>query len=159
MKYYIDCEFDGHNGPLLSIAMINTYGLSCHFSTTEEAINPWVLEHVIPNINKHDADVADRRPLKHIGPALLHFIAVSSLMSDTEHTIIADSPVDIGRFCVAISTDKNGDWAPVDFPLLRFEVHNVDAWADFTAPHGAVRHNAYWDAMALEHYLEHKNGL
>jgi hypothetical protein len=154
MKYYIDCEFDGHNGPLLSIAMVGENGLSCHFRTTEEAINPWVLENVMPHMEKHDADVAETMPLNSIGPTLLRFIGLSTRRGDNEHAIIADSVVDIGRFCRAISTGDDGEWASVGFLLLHFEVHNVDAWATFAAPHGAVRHNAYWDAMALEHCLE-----
>ena len=29
-RFYIDCEFDGHDGPLLSIAMVAENGLSIH---------------------------------------------------------------------------------------------------------------------------------
>ena len=62
-------------------------------------------------------------------------------------TIIADSVVDIGRFCRALSTDADGGWRSVDYPVMRFEVHDVAAYP--TVIPGAVQHNAWWDAMAL----------
>jgi hypothetical protein len=136
--------------------MVSEVGLACHLTTNEVPINPWVLENVMPHMTKHDADVTGYMlPLNNIGPALLHFIEISSGRNrlDHSHTIIADSVVDIGRFCTAISTNKQGEWAHVDFPLLRFEVHNVEPWADFDAPAGAIRHNAYWDAVALQRCL------
>ena len=69
-----------------------------------------------------------------------------------EPTIVADSVVDIGRFCRALSTGMDGGWSSVDYPVVRFEVHDVAAYPT-TLP-GAVQHNAWWDAMALRHMLE-----
>jgi hypothetical protein len=69
--------------------------------------------------------------------------------------IIADSPVDIWRFCEAISTGSDGEWASTEFPHMSFEVHNVDCYP--TDLPGAVQHNAWWDAMALRHKLAAQN--
>lgn len=140
--FYIDCEFDGHGGPLLSIAMVRDDGRSIHITTKETARDPWVLENVVPLLEKHSADTAEMLDISDVGAALKAFIG------DCDHpVIIADSPVDIGRFCAAISTGPDGGWASTDYPRMAFGVENVDCYPT-TVP-GAIQHNAYWDAMAL----------
>lgn len=147
MKYYLDTEFDGHGGPLLSIALVREDGLSIHLRTTDRANDPWVMDNVQPRMDAHYADMqANVRP-NGIGAHLRQFIA-----DDGWPVIIADSPVDIGRFCTAISTGPDGKWASADYPRMTFEVHNVDCYP--TTLKGAVRHNAWWDAMALRHLLQ-----
>lgn len=120
MRYYIDCEFDGHGGPLLSIALVREDGRSIHIGVLMEARDPWVVENVVPIMGRHGAT-------------------------------FADSPVDIGRFCSALTTSPLGGWASAEYPLMTFEVHNVDCYP--TTLEGAVQHNAWWDAMALRQKL------
>lgn len=146
MRYYLDTEFDGHNGPLLSLALVAEEGLSLHLRTTARAADPWVVQNVEPLMGEHDADVRGEVATNRIGALIRGFIA-----PDQSPVIIADSPVDIGRFCSAISTGEDGGWASADYPLMTFEVHNVDAYPTTLA--GAVQHNAWWDAMALRHKL------
>lgn len=145
-RFYIDCEFDGHNGPLLSIAMVAEDGLGLHLTTTEEANDPWVLVNVVPLLSYHDADISGRVDLNEVGDALRSFMRGVDCP-----VIVADSPVDIGRFCQALSTNRDGGRASTDYPQLRFEVHNVDCYPTSLAD--AVQHNAYWDAMALREAL------
>jgi hypothetical protein len=147
MIYYLDTEFDGHNGPLLSIALVSADGLSIHLRTTDRASDPWVMQNVEPLMDQHDADMdaSNVRP-NLIGSLLRRFIA-----DDEAPVIIADSPVDIGRFCRALTTHEDGGWASADYARMTFEVHNVDCYPT-TLP-GAVQHNAWWDAMALRHLL------
>jgi hypothetical protein len=145
-QFYIDCEFDGHGGPLLSIAVVTEDGLSAHFQTTAAASDPWVIENVMPLMGLHDADVAGVMPVEQVGGALRYFIGCCE-----RPVVIADSPVDIGRFCAAISTGDDGGWASTGYPQMTFEVHNVDCYP--TDLEGAVQHNAWWDAMALRHKL------
>jgi hypothetical protein len=146
-RFYIDCEFDGHGGPLLSIAMVGEDGISLHVTVTgQDASDPWVRENVVPLLDSHDADfIAECSPYR-VG---------SWLRMMLEHVdspiIIADSPVDVGRFCAAISTGEDGGWASSDYPRMTFEVHNVDCYP--TDLPGAVQHNAWWDAMALRHLI------
>jgi hypothetical protein len=140
-KFYIDCEFDGHDGPLLSIAMVKDDGTGIYVNTTSVAKDPWVVANVVPLLDLHDCRTAVRCLPDEVGAVLQTFI-------DSENPIIvADSPVDIGRFCRAISTGPDGRWASADYPRMTFEVHNVDCYP--TALEGAVQHNAWWDAMAL----------
>jgi len=145
-RFYIDCEFDGHDGPLLSIAMVKDDGTGIYVNTTSVAKDPWIVANVVPLLDLHDCRMAVRCLPNEVGAVLRTFI-------DSETPIIvADSPVDIGRFCRAISTGPAGGWASAEYPHMTFEVHNVDCYP--TALEGAVQHNAWWDAMALRAALE-----
>lgn len=141
--FYIDCEFDGHDGPLLSIAMVRGDGWSLHVEVADVVVaDPWVRDNVVPILGSHHADISCCVRPKEVGRQLRHFIG------DCQRpTIIADSPVDIGRFCRAISTGEDGGWASTGYPHMTFIVRNVDCYPTVLA--GAVRHNAWWDAMAL----------
>jgi hypothetical protein len=148
MRYYLDCEFDGHNGPLLSMALVAQDGPSLYVRTAARAHEPWVIVNVEPLMGEHHAGSFGMHvPSAGVGEWLRNFIG-----GDAHPVIIADSPVDIGRFCRAISTGEDGGWASADYPTMTFEVHNVDCYPT-TLP-GAVQHNAWWDAMALRHLLQ-----
>lgn len=146
MRYYIDTEFDGHNGPLLSLAIINgchNYGTSLHVHTTERATNPWVIANVEPHMDSHLADFSYTEVhVNGVGEIIREFLAC-----DVDPVIVADSPVDIARFCTALSTSEFGQWTSANWPRMTFEIHNVDCYP--TKFSRAVRHNAWWDAMAL----------
>lgn len=143
--FYIDCEFDGHNGPLLSIALVKDDGRGIHIATTVEASDPWVLANVVPLIDRHECKMAVRCLPDEVGAAIRTFLDCESPV------IIADSPVDIARFCRALSTGIDGQWASADYSMMRFEVHNIDCYP--TILPNAVQHNAWWDAMALRHAI------
>lgn len=146
MRYYLDCEFDGHNGPLLSLALVREDGHSIHIETTEIAQDPWVVANVVPLMSENDATTHPLAQPNQVGTQLRQFIA-----EDDDATIIADSPVDIGRFCQALMTSPDGGYCQNIWNRLNFEVHDVDCYP--TALVGAVQHNAWWDAMALRHTL------
>lgn len=148
-KFYIDCEFDGHSGPLLSIAMVREDGTGIHIQTDVKAADAWVVNNVMPLMHSHKAEQFAFCYPPFVGRNLRDFIG-----EDEHPVIIADSPVDIGRFCSAISTGEEGGWESTGYPKMTFEVHNVDCYPTDVA--GAVQHNAYWDAMALRHRLSHK---
>jgi hypothetical protein len=141
-RFYLDCEFDGHNGPLLSLALVRSDGHSVHIRTDAEPLDPWVIANVMPIMRSHNATKDVWTTMNEVGNTIRDFIGDCACP-----VIIADSPVDIGRFCRALSTDSDGEWASADYPAMRFEVHNVDCYP--TNLPGAVQHNAWWDAMAL----------
>lgn len=146
-RFYIDCEFDGHDGALLSLAMVKDDGDGIHIETTAPALEDWVCANVLPLMGKHEAPKVALVDLNDVGNVARAFIGDCDCP-----VIVADSPVDIGRFCRAISTGSDGGWASADYPAMRFEVHNVDCYPTTLA--GAVQHNAWWDAMALRAKLE-----
>jgi len=150
--FYIDCEFDGHDGPLLSIAMVRDDGYSLHVEVDAKAHDPWVVANILPRMHLHKATRKVRgAPPHEVGQVLRAFIA-----DCRAPTIIADSPVDIGRFCRAISTGPDGGWQSAGYPSMTFIVRNVDCYP--TTLEGAVRHNAWWDAMALRAILRALEG-
>lgn len=151
MRYYLDCEFDGHNGPLLSIALVREDGFGMHVRTTARADDPWVMENVEPLMDMHKAEIdASNVRLNDVGEEIRRF-----LVKDDGPIIIADSIVDIARFCRSLSTGGDGEWAYMDGDI-KFEVSDVSAYP--TALPGAVQHNAWWDAMALRHKLQEALG-
>jgi peroxiredoxin len=145
-RFYIDCEFDGHDGPLLSLAIVKYDGRGIHIATTAEAKDPWVLANVIPLIDRHECRMAVRCLPNEVGAVIRTFIDCE------EPVIVADSPVDIGRFCRALSTGVDGQWVSAEYPRMTFEVRNVNCYP--TTLQGAVQHNAWWDAMALRAALK-----
>lgn len=145
-RFYLDCEFDGHNGPLLSVGLVRSDGYSIHIRVDVEPMDPWVRENVLPLMDSHDACESATVYHDRVGDVIKAFIGGCE-----RPVIIADSPVDIGRFCRALSTGPDGQWAGADYPIMTFEVHNVDCYP--TDLHGSVQHNAWWDAMALRHRL------
>jgi hypothetical protein len=147
--FYIDCEFDGHAGPLLSIAMVREDGANAYVTTGAVAEDPWVIENVLPLLGSHSAHNTWHVRPREVGTVLRNF-----MWPCERPTIIADSPVDIGRFCEAISTGEDGGWASTGYPQMTFIVRNVDCYP--TTLEGAVRHNAWWDAMALRALEQNK---
>lgn len=123
--------------------MVRGDGYGLHVAVRDIAVSdPWVAANVLPIIDSHNANIGCSVRINEVGRVLLDFIG------DCQNpTIIADSPVDIGRFCRAISTGPDGGWASADYPGMTFIVRNVDCYP--TTLEGAVQHNAWWDAMAL----------
>lgn len=147
MRYYLDCEFDGHNGPLLSLALVSEDGLSAYWRTGIRAMDLWVIRNVEPVMAAHDADIFGTLAKPNdMGRVIRDFIG-----ADDAPVIVADAPGDIARFCSAIGTGGDGGWTPTEFPKLTFEYHNVEPYP--TDLPGAIQHNAWWDAMALRHKL------
>lgn len=143
-RFYIDCEFDGHGGPLLSFGIVSDHEDGMHVRVTDAppTQDPWVAANVLPLINSHNAPIATNAAINAVGTVLRNYIGHC-----VNPVIIADSPVDIARFCQAISTGVDGGWASCGLPLIRFEVRNIDCYP--TDLPDAVQHNAWWDAMAL----------
>lgn len=152
MRYFLDTEFDGHNGPLLSIALVEETGISLYVRTTARATDPWVQANVEPHMTSHNAHLrAYDVPTDWVGDNLRSFLRLrEGILGARPITIVADSVVDIARFCQAISTNCDGEWCSIDGDMS-FEVRDVDAYPT-TLP-GAIQHNAWWDAMALRHLL------
>lgn len=145
MNYYLDTEFDGFGGPLLSLALVREDGESLYLTyitrTVEEA---WVKENVVPIMRSVPFEVSVVN-CGYMGGA---YRIAEFLQGDDSPHIHTDWPDDIRYFCQAIIV---GPGQMVSIPHLTFEVHRVDAYP--TDLPGAIQHNAWWDAMALRHLL------
>lgn len=146
MRYFVDCEFDGHNGPLLSMALVCQDGRSIHIRTDVEPINVWVRKNVLPLLDRHDASESATVYLNNVGSVVRDFIGEGS-----SPTIITDSLQDSRYFSQAVTTASDGGYAPCPFERVIFEIHSIDCYP--TSLEGAVQHNAWWDAMALKQAL------
>ena len=140
--YYIDCEFDGHAGPLLSIALVPNKGPALYVRTDVEPKDPWVIQNVMPYIDQHKAQASACVEEEFVGSVIRSYIGQVS-----EFSIVADSPVDIWRFCKVLSTNSQG-WQNTIYDRIYFEVINQEY------PALGVKHNAYWDAYSLKEYCK-----
>jgi len=137
MRLFIDCEFDGGGGDLISLALVAEDGrefyevLPCHGPT------PWVAKNVMPILGKEPISLLDLQSRLHV--FLAQFDAVE---------IVADHPADIHYFCEALILDTMGTWIPTPPLTLRIEPHvNYES---------AIPHNALEDARAIKATLAPK---
>lgn len=153
MKYYLDTEFNGLGGELISLALVREDGETGYWVFGDFGLPvQWVAENVLPII--WDCPVGSLPKIWDRGGAALdiaHF-----LKGDPEPVIIADWPDDIKYFCelmIAGSLYWDLEGGPMfSLPSLTFRAERVDAYP--TGLPGAVQHNAWWDAQALRHLLQ-----
>lgn len=138
MKYFLDTEFNGMGGALISLALVREDGAEFYVSTPCAQPDPWVKANVMPIIKCIGAE-----PIE-LDRSLIGCAIGSFLHGDNFPIIVADWPDDIKYFCQAIITAPG---EMIDIPRLRFDMLRIDAYP--TTLTGAVRHNALWDARAL----------
>lgn len=151
MRYTVDCEFDGHGGTLISLALVPEfveYPEEALYMITTEAYSPiiqdeWVKQNVLPILYHRLPCDAGYCPEFRVGAHIRKY-----LKNDLHPVIIADSPVDIWRFCELLTSTETYEWQSTEFPRMTFEVRNVECWPNNLGP-DAKQHNAYWDAVAL----------
>ena len=143
MKIFIDCEYNGMNGQLLSMALVpidKQFEPFYQEHVIYEPITEWVSENVIPKLNQFTIGRDLRIPCDR-----LQFQA--SLMMylnqyDSLH-LIADWPDDIKYFCDLLIT---GPGMRIDTPSLTMEIRR-DLDCISTNPHHALA-----DAITMRDY-------
>ena len=145
MRYFLDTEFNGFGGALISLALVGEDGSSLYMIYGAPAAPvPFVREHVQPKLESVPAGVTIHR----VSPSQGAYKIEAFLRGDAEPEIIADWPDDVRLCCHALMIEPG---VMVDIDRLRFEIHRVDPYP--TELEGAVEHNAWWDAMALRQRL------
>lgn len=125
---YLDTEFDGFGGALLSMALYAPDGKYFYEVINRPATNPWVKKHVVPFFNQKPIEESDFRLRLH-----------TFLLVHNGCTIVADWPEDfihLLRYCCA----ENGWMLNVKFTA------QLVASGPLTPD---VPHNALSDAVAL----------
>ncbi|USN14974.1 ribonuclease H [Brevundimonas phage vB_BpoS-Papperlapapp] len=145
MNYFLDCEFDGFGGDLLSLALVRQDGRALYIilERAYQPCTPWVEENVKPLMGSIPAT---QTIWDHLTPANAARTIAAFLLGDERPHIISDWPDDIAYFCRALMT---GPGEMISKRHLTFEMIRAQAYP--TTLEGAVQHNAYWDAMALRH--------
>jgi len=162
MRYFLDTEYDGFRGALLSIALVpedggeEFYAVIAHDGVSD----PWVERYVVPFLNmvpgalqqparsraEISRDLSKWLLREHDAQSLVHF----PHPVDALH-IVADWPEDIAQICMLLI---KGPGALEQIPPLSF--HFVDLPGFSTAANSAVPHNALHDARALrDHIMNH----
>lgn len=159
MRYYLDTEFNGMGGELISLALVSEQPIGeiylANAAVEKQAIwskssefkspgvDPWVWKNVLPIIAA-EGSVPHWIPLSDFGTQIEHLLA-----NDPDPIIVTDWPDDIRYLCQCLIT---GPGQMINISGLKFEMHRVDAYP--TTLEGAIQHNAYWDALALRHKLQ-----
>ena len=149
MRYFLDTEYDGFGGALLSIALVPEDGGEEFYAVIEHdgVASKWVERHVVPYLDMVP------EPLK--GPRLVRAEAADALgkwlAQDSAPDIVADWPEDLAQLAMLLITGP-GQMVAVPGLTLRF----VPLHGFSTAANSVVPHNALHDARALrDHIMNH----
>lgn len=145
MRYFIDTEYNGTGGALLSLALVPDDGEELYLTLkTDDPIVDWVEKHVMPYIDMvPEALALPRLSRGDAANALEHY-----LRHDDKPVIIADWPEDVALFCTLMMTEP-GDM--IDVRDVTFRLLPLSNFS--TAANSKVPHNALHDARALrDHY-------
>lgn len=135
MILFIDCEYNGWGGALISMALVPLDPCAPTFYEVVQpppctAIDPWVEANVLPHIDA--AQLTREQFAKKLAHYLARFPAVH---------LVADWPEDVELFCRHLIT---GPGTRIGTPPLTMEVRR-----DIGTEASAVPHHALHDAMAL----------
>lgn len=145
MRYFLDTEFNGFGGELLSLALVPVEGDEFYVTLASHgALLPWVEQNVAPFLDHVPVALASpRMSRRDAAIGLSHYLAM-----DPEPLIVADWPEDIAQFCNLLMTGP-GEMVPV--PPLAFQLVPLGGFS--TAANSAVPHNALHDARALKDHI------
>ena len=145
MRYFLDTEYNGIAGELLSLALVPDGGDELYL--TLKASDPpveWVERHVVPYLDSVPEQLScPRLTRKDAAHALERY-----LRHDEEPLIVADWPEDIAQFCNLMIT------GPGDMVDVRHVMFLLIPMSNFsTAANSKVPHNALHDARALRDHI------
>ena len=133
MRYFLDCEFNGFDGPLISIALVPEVEGQGEFYAVLPCHRPqrWVADHVMPQLAGTPQCRAD------VVAALAAY-----LLADPAPVLVADWPEDIAHAASLFAFRGRRI-----VPNVRFDLLSLPGFD--TASMSARPHNALADAHAL----------
>lgn len=133
MRYFVDCEFNGFDGLLISIALVPELDVRPEFYAVLPCHRPrrWVADHVMPVLGAQPQSRAD------VVAALTAY-----LLGDPAPELVADWPEDIAHAASLLAFQGRSAVPPVRFQLLNLPGFD-------TASTSSLPHNAVADARAL----------
>ena len=145
MRYFLDTEYNGFGGELISIALVPEFGDREFYVVLPLPAAPhgWVERNVLPYLH----NVPDALDLSLDPVAAGHELA-AYLATDRDPLIVADWPEDIALLCRLLLI---GETEIVDVGRLSFEFRRTPGFS--TARNSRVPHNALHDARALRDFV------
>lgn len=140
--YFIDTEFNGFNGELITLALVPEDESKDHLYIRvpfKKSVNPWVKENVMPIIGE---DVIPYDNIEDAARAVAWY-----LCGDEKPHIIADWPEDIKHLTSLIII---GPGQMVPLRRMSFEFWNHPEYIG--CQESAIPHNALEDAKALRKF-------
>ncbi len=163
MRYYVDTEFNGTEGQLISIALVRQDGAEFYAVLDMYQIpQPWVAEHVLPQLWLHTLNptqqlleaACQRQNKSSYQPVwsreqtkkqLRKFLEKDS----TPVTFVGDWPEDLVHISALLLRGHGKRNPPEQFRCLMLSLPGFD-----TATVSAVPHNALEDARVLRAFVE-----
>ena len=146
MRYFLDTEYNGWGGALLSLALVPEDGGEELYLTLgwDGALEEWVERNVVPYLDSVPESLLSPRMSRGDAAGMVaHYLA-----GDPDPLIVADWPEDIAQLSGLIVT---GPGVMAEVPRLRFEFVALTGFS--TAANSKVPHNALHDARALRDHL------
>jgi hypothetical protein len=142
-RLFIDTEFNGFGGELISLAIVDLYGGGFYeVLPRPKPTVKWVRENVLPILNKEPIDPSL------FAVKLQQYLMDVSYFGALELIITADWPDDIKYFCESLIT---GPGIAIETPKMIFDLDRR-----LSSMKSEIPHNAYHDAIAIMHdYYEH----
>lgn len=158
MRYFLDTEYNGWRGELLSLALVPEDRGEEFYVTIEcrERVEPWVQANVLPYLDMVPAHLLSKRlgreeAARELSAWLIReqegSLGVRRGLADPLD-ILADWPEDISQICNLLTI---GPGLVVDTPAMRFGLLHIPGFS--TAANSKVPHNALHDARALRDHV------
>lgn len=147
MRYFLDTEYNGWGGALLSLALVPDDGDELYVTLEYDgALEPWVERHVVPYLDMVPETLRSPRMSRaDAARTVAHYLA-----GDRDALVVADWPEDIALFNALLVT---GPGMMAEVPAMHFRFVPLSGFS--TAANSKVPHNALHDARALrDHMLE-----
>lgn len=135
---FLDCEFNGHKGKLISLALVSDKGGDFYeVLRIDRLYENWVLDNVIPFLNKQPIDEVEFRK------KLQDYLTLR-----TGETIVADSPADFWYLMDYLHEMKNEKYRYINLEIdMKFIISGI--LYPSTGKYPEIPHNALSDARAL----------
>jgi hypothetical protein len=146
MRYFLDTEFNGFGGDLISLGLVPEFGAHEYYAVLPlpAQLHPWVAQHVLPYLQSVPPGL--------IGEPIPRAAAARQLAqyfsTDPDPCVVADWPEDIAHFCMLLVTGA-GEMPTVGNLSFRF----LQTPGFSTAQNSRVPHNALHDARALRDFV------
>jgi len=158
MRYFLDTEYNGWRGELISLALVPEDGGQEFYITLdwEGPLEQWVQDNVLPYLDAvPETMVSTRLPTQEAARELSQWLTreqEAQFFAAHDNTvtmeIVADWPEDIMQMCSLLIV---GPGVTVDVPPMMFRLVMLPNWS--TAANSKVPHNALHDARALRDHI------